>query len=139
MIHPDVAAKNKKSAAHMPVILLLNEEREALFTGAATVIMFQVIYLAILTDYFTKVDITHTNNFSIMIPRVFSCILMHLIVVPDLRQGLRLMKFAIKHPWFFTVIEEEVDDEVDTDEDDDIVEDKVDTELTKKATEMEMS
>lgn len=41
-----------------------------------------------------------------MIPRVLSCFMMHMIVVPDLRQGLRIMKFVIKHPWFFKVIEE---------------------------------
>ena len=70
-------------------------------------------------------DIKHSNDFMVMIPRVLSCIMMHMIVVPDLRQGLRIMKFTIKHPWFFTVIEEAIDDEVDTDEDDDIVQDKI--------------
>lgn len=50
-----------------------------------------------------------------MIPRVLSCVMMHMIVVPDLRQGLRIMKFVIKHPWFFKVIKEQPADEDDSD------------------------
>jgi hypothetical protein len=102
LIHPDVAEKYKKSDAHMPSIKLLNEERESIFTGAMMIVMFQIIYLTILTNYFmNELNIKPSNEFTIMIPRVLSCIMMHMIVQPDLRQGLRLMKFAIKHPWFF--------------------------------------
>lgn len=40
LIHPEVAAKHKKSDAHMPSIKLLNEERESIFTGAMMITMF---------------------------------------------------------------------------------------------------
>lgn len=111
LIHPDVAANHKKSDAHMPSIKLLNEERESIFTGAMMITMFQIIYLTILTNYFMNgLEIKHSSDFLVMIPRVLSCIMMHMIVQPDMRQGLRLMKFAIKHPWFFIVIKETPED-----------------------------
>lgn len=87
---------------------MLNDERESIFSGAIMIVMFQIIYLAILTNHFMnpKAGIQKADNFTIMIPRVLSCIMMHMIVVPDLRQGLRIMKFVIKHPWYFKVIDE---------------------------------
>lgn len=73
--------------------------------------MFQIIYLSLFGSLFKGgTNIQKTDNFIIMIPRVLSCFMMHMVVVPDLRQGLRLMKFAIKHPWFFRVIEDEPED-----------------------------
>lgn len=35
--------------------------------------------------------------------------MMHLVVMPDARQGLRIMKFTFKHPYFFRSFTEEID------------------------------
>lgn len=35
---------------------MLNDERESIFSGALTIIMFQIIYLYILTIYFFEED-----------------------------------------------------------------------------------
>jgi len=41
------------------------------------------------------------NDFLIVIPRLLSSIMMHLIVEPDIRNGIALMKYSVNHPWMF--------------------------------------
>lgn len=53
MVHPDVAKAHKKSDADMPGVYMLNDERESIFTGALMIILFQIIYLTILTSVFS--------------------------------------------------------------------------------------
>jgi len=40
LIHPEAAAKVKKSDAHLPVIKMSNDEREQIFTSAIMITMF---------------------------------------------------------------------------------------------------
>ncbi len=42
--------------------------------------------------------IKNASSFLIVIPRLLSSIMMHLIVEPDIRNGINLMKYAVNHP-----------------------------------------
>ena len=39
-----------------------------------------------------------SDTFIIIVPRILSAFMMHLNVEPDIRNGLRLMKYAVNHP-----------------------------------------
>ena len=39
--------------------------------------------------------------------------MMHMIVMPDIRQGIKMMKFAIKHPLYFKDIKQITEDELE--------------------------
>jgi len=41
------------------------------------------------------------SDFLIVIPRLLSSIMMHLIVEPDIRNGIALMKYTVNHPAMF--------------------------------------
>ena len=110
LIHPDSYKNHVNEPGHIPRITMLNYERDALFSGAIGVAFCQIIYLYILNKIIiSDTDIQAVNDFMIMIPRLLSALMMHLVVMPDARQGLRLMKFAFKHPYFFRIIDEEED------------------------------
>lgn len=101
LIHPDSFKDYCNTPGHIPKVTMLNYERDALFSGAICIAFSQVTYLYILSSVINSLTINSTNNFTIMIPRLLSAMMMHLVVMPDARQGLRLMKFAFKHPSFF--------------------------------------
>ena len=42
--------------------------------------------------------IVAANDFLIIIPRFLSAIMMHLNVEPDIRNGLKMMKYAVNNP-----------------------------------------
>lgn len=54
-----------------------------------------------------KFKIDKIDDFNILIPRFISSLMMHMVVMPDGRQGLRLMKFAFKHPNCFRTINQD--------------------------------
>lgn len=87
---------------------MLNSERDILYSGAICVSITQIIYLFLLQTYIDQLDNSFkTDDFLIMIPRFISSLIMHMVVMPDGRQGIRLMKFAYKHPDYFNEIDEE--------------------------------
>ena len=48
-----------------------------------------------------KFELKPPSDFLIVIPRLLSSIMMHLIVEPDIRNGIALMKYSVNHPWMF--------------------------------------
>jgi hypothetical protein len=88
---------------------LLNSERDSMFASAMAVASCQLIYLIMIFKYFQSANIEFgkVSNFSVLIPRLLSSVMMQLIVIPDARQGLLIMKYAINHPWMFRYSEDE--------------------------------
>jgi len=107
-IHPDSYSHSVNKAGHIPQITMLNYERETLYGGAICVAFMQSIYLYLLWTFINDATfvINKQCNFAILIPRILSSLMMHMVVMPDARQGLRLMKFAYKHPHCFRCVNE---------------------------------
>ena len=100
MLNPDDEfwKKAKDIPNHIPKITMLNYEREVLYSGAFCVAIMQGLYLYILYTFIGELEIKGVDNFMILIPRILSSLMMHMVVMPDARQGLRIMKFVFKHP-----------------------------------------
>ena len=54
------------------------------------------------TENFGTINKNH-DSFLIMIPRVLSCLMMHLTCIGEIRTGLANMKFVTNHPHKFRV------------------------------------
>jgi len=46
-------------------------------------------------------EIIAANSFLIIVPRFLSALMMHLNVEPDIRNGVKLMKYAVNNPQAF--------------------------------------
>lgn len=112
MIHPDetesdLTEDEKKSGKYMKRLNMHNDERESLYFSAVivTLMQFTTIYLVmvVFTDS-SALNIVRTDRYEIMVPRLTSSIMMHLICEPDIRNGIELMKYAMNHPYKFRVI-----------------------------------
>lgn len=112
MIHPDEVEEDltegeKRSGKFVGRINLLNEERENLFYSAILVTFVQMTTIYLIMVSFEEehgFTLLVANTYFVMIPRVTSSIMMHLICAPDIRDGIQLMKYALNHPKKFRVI-----------------------------------
>lgn len=85
-----------------------------MFMSAFAIIIAQVVYVGIIFNYFYEHELDFGDisaGYLIFIPRLLSSLMMHMMVVPDARQGLNLMKFAVNHPWMFRYSNDEIDEE----------------------------
>lgn len=89
--------EDKKYLTHIPMTY---KEMSALYSGAILVGGFQIILILIIISEMTSKDfkLVHAKSFNIIVPRLLSSLMMHLIVEKDIRQGLRIMKYVVNHP-----------------------------------------
>ena len=108
LIDPLKVHKNRKgddnAEGFLTPINMTDEETSRIFLGALMVVGMQstMVSLLILDMYQSdKFDLVPPENFLIVIPRLLSSVMMHLIVEPDIRNGIALMKYSVNHPWMF--------------------------------------
>jgi len=85
----------------IPDIGLTDKEQENIFFGALLVICFQLVVIYLIVHYMETESAFHivpATSFQIIVPRLLSSIMMHMKVEPEIRNGLNLMKYAVKHP-----------------------------------------
>lgn len=102
---------------YMPRVALLNDERSSLYISALLVSIIQFSVIMLIVFYFndgTGVQLVPAMSLLDLLPRLISCIMMHLNVLPDLRQGIELMKFAVNHPHKFRPLKNNFDVEVES-------------------------
>ena len=85
---------------------LTRRERAGLYQSALMVVFIQVTTIFLLVMYFRtdedQKDLEAPKTYLILIPRLLSSFMMHLQVESDIRNGLKLMKYAVNHPFMFT-------------------------------------
>ena len=112
LVHPDeveadLTEQDKKSGNFMKRIELLNDERDNLFFSAILVTFVQMTTIYLILVFFSEgsgLQIVPALKYSVVIPRLTSSIMMHLICEPDIRDGIGLMKYVLNHPHKFRVI-----------------------------------
>lgn len=75
----------------MKRINLLNDERENLYYSAILVVFVQLTTIYLIYIFFSTgsgLEIVPAHKFEVVIPRLTSSIMMHLIVEPDIRDGI---------------------------------------------------
>ena len=60
-----------------------------------------MVVLIVMTMCRDDFEIVPSDEYIIIIPRLLSAFMMHLNVEPDIRNGLKLMKYAVNHPSAF--------------------------------------
>jgi hypothetical protein len=83
---------------------MTEEETARVFLGALMVLGMQIIMVSLLIVDMCgseKFALRPPTDFLIVIPRLLSSIMMHLIVEPDIRNGIALMKYTVNHPSMF--------------------------------------
>lgn len=111
-MHPEEAEQGlteaeKKSGSFMKPIKLLNDERENLFYSAILVTFVQITTIYLILVFFSDgkgLKIVPAMKYEVVIPRLTSSIMMHLICEPDIRDGIMIMKYVLNHPHKFSVI-----------------------------------
>ena len=115
ILHPMELEEMDPKKKYMPRIQLLNDERDNLYVGAFLTALVQITTIILIVFYFNDgkgITMVPAETYLQLIPRLLSCYLMHLNVLPDIRQGIELMKFAVNHPWKFRPIKNNYDVEV---------------------------
>ena len=85
-------------------IPLTDDETGRIFLGALMVVGMQSMMVSILLYDMWRSDtfkMKPPSTFLIVVPRLVSSIMMHLIVEPDIRNGISLMKYSVNHPGMF--------------------------------------
>jgi len=84
-------------------IKLTKQEFKSLFFGACMVICTQATVLYLVVDQMMQPSFTFLpqGEFIICIPRLISTVLMHMVVEPEIRSGINLMKYAVNQPHMF--------------------------------------
>jgi len=85
-------------------IPLTDDETSRIYLGALMVVGIQATMVVLLIYDMMKDKAFETKaptNFLIVIPRLVSSIMMHLIVEPDIRNGISLMKYSVNHAGMF--------------------------------------
>lgn len=75
----------------MKRIDLLNDERENLYYSAIIVVLMQFTTIYLILVFFSSgsgLNIVPALKYEVVIPRLTSSIMMHLIVEPDIRDGI---------------------------------------------------
>jgi hypothetical protein len=105
LIDHTVIRKNKQMQGDgfLPPIELTEEETGRMFLGALMVIGIQMCMVGLLINEMLgpHFSLKPASNFIIIIPRLLSSVMMHLIVEPDIRNGISLMKYCCNQPHMF--------------------------------------
>lgn len=96
LVHPDETEKGlteeeKKSGKFMKRIDLLTDERENLYFSAILVTFVQLTTIYLIFIFFSSgsgLKIIPALKYEVVIPRLTSSIMMHLICEPDIRAGI---------------------------------------------------
>jgi len=83
---------------------LTKKEYTDIFFSAIMVASLQIVILClILHQMFSDEDfkLLERTEYVVVIPRLVSTILMHMLVEPETRSGLSMMKYAVNHPHMF--------------------------------------
>ena len=80
-----------------------------MFLGSLIVsgVQITMVYLIIHEMQGDNFEIKQADEFLIVIPRLLSSLMMHLIVEGDIRNGISLMKYAVNHPSRFRGVRSE--------------------------------
>lgn len=99
----DFSGKDMKDDYLQPPNLTKKEYMDIYFS-AIMVASLQIIVLGLIVNQMvTDPDfkLLEKTDFIVIVPRLISTILMHMIVEPETRSGLALMKYAVNHPHMF--------------------------------------
>lgn len=68
--------------------------------GALFVVSIQLTVVFLIANEMMRPEFTMkpATEFLVVLPRLISSILMHLVVEPDIRNGLSIMKYVVNHP-----------------------------------------
>ena len=78
-------------------------EKANIYQSALMVIGIQVVIMILLINSMELGTIYKPDNYLIMIPRLLSCLMMHLTCEDEIRSGLKKMKYILNHPMKFRV------------------------------------
>ena len=93
---------------------ITESEHSDLFMGAFIVFLVEatILFLIMNEMYKPSFQIVKADSFLIIVPRFISSLMMHLSVEPNIRNGLTLMKYALKYPQNFKLIKKEKNKDV---------------------------
>jgi hypothetical protein len=82
---------------------MTKDEYTSLYFGAIIVMSMQITVLTLITHQMLSDDfkLMKSGDFLVNIPRMISTTLMHMIVEPEIRSGINLMKYCVNHPHMF--------------------------------------
>lgn len=93
---------------------LNDREASDIYMGALLVVFVQCTVIGLIIHEMLDPDAFHiiaANSFLIIVPRFLSALMMHLNVEPDIRNGIKLMKYAVANPTAFKGVKVAVVDE----------------------------
>lgn len=108
MINPHelkpLTAKEKEKGDMYEHIEMSKRERNNIYYSASMVALIQFTVLLMLSTKALDLGaIYKPDNFLITVPRILSCIMMHLSMESKIRNGLRMMKWILNHPRKFRI------------------------------------
>ena len=104
--HSGKSARTGKdlSEEYLQPQIMTKQEYTDIFFSAIMVASLQIIVLCLIIhqmysdDKFMLLDKT---EFIVIVPRMISTVLMHMLVEPETRSGIAMMKYAVNHPHMF--------------------------------------
>lgn len=107
----EVNPRNFYGDNHLQPMQLIEHEMSLVLQGAALVVLVQMTVILLLTQIITgdNFKVLPANEFSVVVLRLISSLMIHITIEPKIRNGINLMKYAVNHPQNFrlTIFEKE--------------------------------
>lgn len=98
LIDPEKLADSKEG--YLQPIDMTASEYNRIFLGALFVVSIQLTVVFLIANEMLRpgFKLKPATEFLVVLPRLISSILMHLVVEPDIRNGISIMKYVVNHP-----------------------------------------
>lgn len=123
LIHPKVIKSWPQTGEYATGITLSLNERESVFQGAVALVFIQITMISLVCwELSEEVKIIAPEEFTMLIPRVIASFFMHANLQGEIKNGLRTMKYVVRHPYSFRKFDLSHDEQEHADDaDDDIM------------------